>query len=630
VIIEAETKICRYIGLRYKYHVFQTDFLSKNDYVWWNGRDVVIDGSAYYSSHGAKANDALDGRNNAEIQWINGEAWLVSTREIVQGEEIFVAYGWDYWHDHPDEQLRLRAQAYYDGLKQEAADQEDEEERKKRKRAQAKVTRRLKATPTTRKGEVTTPIPTTTSDTCRIQPTDVIHDGIRRYFGSPTTGGDTPRVKAPPNSTTGSTASAGEPSILGAAHPQPIAVRQKPKIRLNRAGMEIPLFQLHVEQQQLVQRIYNQARLTENRDKYIPTPGYAGVTFLRPISILRLDGDTDIDDEVMNAFLDHMCLRSQRPVISVNTYVHTNLRRGDDDPYRRPFANMRFYGIPSNAITREHDMVMSIHIPDHWVGVIVQPSCTRIVLFDGLRGTYPGASYRDILDPLIPWLDFLYTTVGTPSVALWPVIYPVDSPRQIGGHNCGPNTLFFLHGWLQYRKLSTVKDWDPQTQWKLMRDFIGYTLLTQGGTDHQPTWQQGGGRYTCTEGALEQVLQARTSRRRDAAPSEAQDASRGIPSIDLTLDSDEGSRKETGRDRGDRISHGNVVREGKVDQSIEMYETVLKPVMHEITQLTEDLEKRPTIATGVDHMTAIFDLPVVDSSVSLGGSSTNGASSDTV
>ena len=53
------------------------------------------------------------------------------------------------------------------------------------------------------------------------------------------------------------------------------------------------------------------------------------------------------------------------------------------------------------------------------------------------------------------------------------------------------------------------------------------------------------------------------------------------------------------------------------------------PVMREITQLDE-IEKRPTIATGVDHMTAIFDLPVVDSSVSLGGSSTNGASSDTV
>ena len=61
-----------------------------------------------------------------------------------------------------------------------------------------------------------------------------------------------------------------------------------------------------------------------------------------------------------------------------------------------------------------------------------------------------------------------------------------------------------------------------------------------------------------------------------------------------------------------------------------VYASVVMPVMHENTQLIEELEKRPTIATGVDHMTAIFDLPVVDSSVSLGGSSTNGASPDTV
>ena len=60
-----------------------------------------------------------------------------------------------------------------------------------------------------------------------------------------------------------------------------------------------------------------------------------------------------------------------------------------------------------------------------------------------------------------------------------------------------------------------------------------------------------------------------------------------------------------------------------------VYASVVMPVMRESTQ-PEEIEKRPTRATGVDQMTAIFDLHVVDSSVSLGGSSTNGTSSDTV
>ena len=59
-----------------------------------------------------------------------------------------------------------------------------------------------------------------------------------------------------------------------------------------------------------------------------------------------------------------------------------------------------------------------------------------------------------------------------------------------------------------------------------------------------------------------------------------------------------------------------------------MYTPDVMSVMLAITH--EELEKRTTIATGVDHKTAIFDFPVVDSSVSLGGSSTNGDFSATV
>ena len=64
----------------------------------------------------------------------NGEAWLVSTRIILQGEKFFVVYGWDYWNDYKDEKLKMRAKLFYDGLAHEAEGHEEAAEKKSRKR----------------------------------------------------------------------------------------------------------------------------------------------------------------------------------------------------------------------------------------------------------------------------------------------------------------------------------------------------------------------------------------------------------------------------------------------------------------------------------------------------------------
>jgi len=45
------------------------------------------------------ANDARDHRNNSEIVEEHGRFWLVSTRDIYAGEEIFCSYGDGYWEN---------------------------------------------------------------------------------------------------------------------------------------------------------------------------------------------------------------------------------------------------------------------------------------------------------------------------------------------------------------------------------------------------------------------------------------------------------------------------------------------------------------------------------------------------
>jgi hypothetical protein len=356
-----------------------------------------------------------------------------------------------------------------------------------------------------------------------------------------------------------------------------------------------------------------------------------------------LDGDVEVNDEIINMFLDHSCQRSKNPIICVSTFAPTRLRQSDDSPYLRPYSFLRFYGIPGNIINNTADMIMAIHTPGHWTGILIQPSFPRIILYDGMRGSCPGGSAEDILSSLIPWLEFLYSSVDIQPVTTWPIDTPSDSPSQVGGLGCGPNTLFYLYVWLKYGKLSTPRDWNPTTEWQQMRDFIGFQILTQGGTNPNPEWLVGGETFLPTPDSNAQITQHKT-RRRHNDPSTALIMRNHRAPMPLPLRTPQAPERS---DETDDVHHRPTEDHAViVDCTDDIPPAVLTPcmtthVVHDLTvndmpvndmhmnDMTEKTDEISPPAESGGNETAIL-LPVVDSSVLLGGLNPTGTPPFTV
>lgn len=74
-----------------------------NGYIYYVTRNHVIDARRTKSALARYANDARGiGRvkgllNNAEYAEVGGKVYIKSTKDIAKGQEIFVAYGKEYW-----------------------------------------------------------------------------------------------------------------------------------------------------------------------------------------------------------------------------------------------------------------------------------------------------------------------------------------------------------------------------------------------------------------------------------------------------------------------------------------------------------------------------------------------------
>lgn len=83
-----------------------------NGYVFYINRSYVIDAKTYIKSMARYANDACGlvrtkgVTNNAEYQKEDKKVYILATRNIPAGAEIYVGYGKDYW-DVVEENMKL-------------------------------------------------------------------------------------------------------------------------------------------------------------------------------------------------------------------------------------------------------------------------------------------------------------------------------------------------------------------------------------------------------------------------------------------------------------------------------------------------------------------------------------------
>ncbi len=97
IVYEGDTLTWKEVRARYN-----NDILDAN-YLFWVKSNVWIDAQETMESKARYANDAngfsrVKGlTNNAEYNVIKGVPYIVATKNIPKGAEIFVSYGADYW-----------------------------------------------------------------------------------------------------------------------------------------------------------------------------------------------------------------------------------------------------------------------------------------------------------------------------------------------------------------------------------------------------------------------------------------------------------------------------------------------------------------------------------------------------
>jgi len=100
--VDTEEVLCKYSGIHISPSLLPLPNLHPRfDYVWANkDNSIIIDAYDLNSCYGRYANDALyEHLCNAVIEERDDGVYLVSTRPLLENEEIFVHYGEGYWAD---------------------------------------------------------------------------------------------------------------------------------------------------------------------------------------------------------------------------------------------------------------------------------------------------------------------------------------------------------------------------------------------------------------------------------------------------------------------------------------------------------------------------------------------------
>lgn len=134
--------ICFYTGVFVSKDSVENGYYT-SDYLYQHtGAKYIIDAQDPNSCYGRYANDSLSLRkNNAEFDMENGKdyAYLRATKNIKKGEEIFVAYGYEFWKD-----VNTISQEDIDFVNNSYQDEQDEDEQEIRIKKKAKVKSNIK------------------------------------------------------------------------------------------------------------------------------------------------------------------------------------------------------------------------------------------------------------------------------------------------------------------------------------------------------------------------------------------------------------------------------------------------------------------------------------------------------
>jgi len=115
VFIPKGTRITEYKGKVMTWKEVEAEVDDHIGYVFWFSNQHVIDawktkkGVAHYANDAMGITRIPGVKNNSEYETEKGRCYIVATRDIPAGSEIFVAYGAEYWRairynmkHHPD------------------------------------------------------------------------------------------------------------------------------------------------------------------------------------------------------------------------------------------------------------------------------------------------------------------------------------------------------------------------------------------------------------------------------------------------------------------------------------------------------------------------------------------------
>jgi len=155
----------------------------------------------------------------------------------------------------------------------------------------------------------------------------------------------------------------------------------------------------------------------------------------------------------------------------LNTYFYTTLLNEQGTSQRFQFDRAVRFTNHFNPDYLQHDIIIPIHRPNHWILAVLSPPQRSLYLIDSFRG-----QYSNVVENLIRWYREECTrSEKTCNIDEWNVIsgqnLPFLLPIQTDGTSCGVFTGMTAYYWITQQRLPSTSDWN-QSCVPQMRKFM--------------------------------------------------------------------------------------------------------------------------------------------------------------